>query len=64
MFVQKYYISTAFVNVGYLYMSENSIVFKDVILYFLWYNVIHSSNHICKTSSLLSFYSFLVKFRE
>ena len=45
-------------------LSKNSCVFKDVIFYLLWYNVIRWSSHIFKKSSFLSFYSFLVKFRE
>ena len=43
---------------------KNSIVFKDVIFYLRWYNVIRWSSHICKKSSFLSFFSFLVKFSE
>ena len=41
-------------------VSINSIVPKDLIFYFLWYNVIRWSSHFCKKSSFLSFYSFLV----
>ena len=41
-------------------VSINSIVPKDVIFYLLWYNVIRWSSHICKKSSFLSSYSFLV----
>ena len=35
-----------------------------MIFYLRWYNVIRWSSHICKRSSFLSFYSFLVKFSE
>ena len=45
-------------------VSKNSIVSKDLTFYLLWYNAIRWSNHICKKSYFLSFYSFLVKFSE
>ena len=45
-------------------VSKNSIVFKDLIFYFLWCNVIRWNSHIRKKSSFLSFCSFLVKFSE
>ena len=40
------------------------VVYHDVIFYLLCNNVIHWSSHICKKSSFLSLYSFLVKFRK
>ena len=45
-------------------VSKNTFVSKDAIFYLLWYNVIRWSNHICRKSSFLSFYSFLMKFSE
>ena len=39
-------------------------MFKDVIFYLVWYYPIRWSSPICKKSSFLSFYSFLVKFSE
>ena len=68
IFAQKYYNSTTLsMWVVYTHMlSKNSIASKDLIFYLLWYNVIRWSrtSHICKISYFLSFYSFLVKFRE
>ena len=40
------------------------IVSKDPIFYLLWYNVVRRSRHICKKSSFLPFYSFLVNFSQ
>ena len=48
----------------YTCVSKNSIVSKDLVFYLLWYNMIRWSSHICKKSSFLSFYIFLVKFSE
>ena len=45
-------------------VSKNSIVSKDLIFCHLWYNLVRWSSHICKKSSFLSFYSFLVKFSK
>ena len=42
-------------------LAKNSVVSKHLIFYLLWYNVIRWSSHICKKSSFLAFYSFLVK---
>ena len=44
--------------------TSMSIVFKDVIFYLVWYYPMRWSSPICKKSSFLSFYSFLVKFSE
>ena len=48
----------------YTCVSENSVVFKNVIFYILWLNVMCWSRNICEKSSFASFYSFLVTFRE
>ena len=42
-------------------VSTSWVVYHDVIFYLLCNNVIYWSSHICKKSSFLSFYSFLVK---
>ena len=48
----------------YTCVSENSVVFKNVIFCILWLNVMCWSRNICEKSSFASFYSFLVTFSE
>ena len=48
----------------YTCVSRNSVVFKNVIIYILWLNVMCWSRNICEKSSFASFYSFLVTFSE
>ena len=43
-------------------VSKIQLCLKMWFSNFLWYNVIRWSSRICKKSSFLSFYSFLVKF--